>query len=347
MKKTLKILLVILILLQFLFLGLFGYAFVKKEDGEIALELLHYQNKADFSYQVNLKENEIVDSESLNENSSYILDLIDTIQLSPRYQFQSEEKTKLMGKKTLSTQLTVLYQEPGTDEEQELLNRTETLEEVSFEQDTKEFEESMDYSLNLNSYIDTVERIRDEVSSTVRANLDVCYEIQLDGVIQEQNYDDQYQTCLSIPLSKTSKLEVYENGKEDQIVYDEEKVEITKPMLMVLVACNVMIFFLICLIIKAWLDRRTSEYEKLIQHILKNYGELIIDVKESVNTKEKEVVHIENFREMYELSKNLSLPMMHYVDKNRHVFYITKEKTVYLFLLKEEEVLKNGAKHYL
>ena len=66
MKKNLKILLVILILLQFLFLGLFGYAFMKKEDGEIALELLHYQNKADFSYQVNLKENEIVDSESLN-----------------------------------------------------------------------------------------------------------------------------------------------------------------------------------------------------------------------------------------------------------------------------------------
>ena len=38
-EKTLKILLVILILLQFLFLGLFGYAFVKKEDGEIENEL--------------------------------------------------------------------------------------------------------------------------------------------------------------------------------------------------------------------------------------------------------------------------------------------------------------------
>ena len=40
MKKNLKILLVILILLQFLFLGLFGYAFVKKEDGFILIESL-------------------------------------------------------------------------------------------------------------------------------------------------------------------------------------------------------------------------------------------------------------------------------------------------------------------
>ena len=81
-----------------------------------------------------------------------------------------------------------------------------------------------------------------------------------------------------------------------------------------------------------------SSYTKKINKILKNYGQIIVEVENPIKEKSFNVVKVKDFNEMLDLEEELKLPIIFYEDLYNYkaVFTITKESTIYKCIIKNQ-----------
>lgn len=355
-KILISILLVIALVIQFAFLSYLFKAVVPKDKNEDENVVMSYTSSGNLDYRVFLKPNEFINKEYLGSGEAYILNLIDYIELSPVYNFKSTAKTSVTGTNKLVARLKVYYKESSGGNNPEVLQREVVLDErlMSFEE--SQYSLGNSYKLNLDYYKGVLEDFQKEVKISMDGYVEVAYETEFSGKIGGASYKDSFASEIKIPLNK-SVIEIDKISKQDKTakVYEGDLVKTNKTVMGYIVAVNVFVFLIICLLLrKLFAFTNRNEYQRTISKLLKDYDDIIVNTNTIIDTKKYSVIEITEFKEILNLSRELLLPIMNYEVNKGSVtwFYVIKDNMLYRYIVsknklekekikKEEESIKN------
>lgn len=341
-KLIISIALVIALVIQFAFFSYLMKSLTSKDDGSEENILMKYTSNGSFDYKVYLKENEFIKSEYLEEGEAYILNLIDHININSSYNFKATENTKVSGNNKLLVRLKVYYRESSDiSGNPEVLNRENVIKEniIDFEEMTYSTVNSFD--LYLDDYLDVLKNFQNQVKISLEGYLEVVNVTEFNGNVGGATYNDDYSNTLKIPLS-TSVIKLEESSKEKTSnVYTGDLVKTNKTVMSYIVIANVIVFLIICILLKQlFMFTNRSEYERVLNKILKSYDDIIVNVSTIVNVKDYKIIEIKEFKELLNLSRELLLPIMNYeVFKGEETWlYVIKDDMLYRYLISKKDL---------
>ncbi len=351
-KIIIAFLLVVLLVIQFSFLSYLFKGLMPESSSNKENVVMSYTQSGSLDYLVYLKQNEFISDDYLESDEAYILDLIDYIQISSLYNFNSTTKTNVTATEKLVARLKVYYKESSDKSENpEIMKKEDTLSEnvITFDDDNYNSENT--YNLYLDDYIKTLEEFQSEIKISVDGYLEIALVEDLSGSVGGASYNDDYEVVLTIPLSD-SVIQIdnpTSDSKTDEI-YEGDLLKTNKLVMIYVVIANIITFTLICLLLRK-LFKLTNKtvYEKELNKILKNYDDEIVNtttITVSYLSRYK-LIEIESFKEILNLSRGLLLPIMNYeVIKGKETwFYIIKDDILYRYIISLDRLEKNKKKN--
>ena len=342
-----KILVFFLTFLDLALVLFFSFALYIRENGYIVGELIDYSQEIDLNYDVILKENNLI-PESYDEDSrSYILNLVDSLKLNPTFKWQTPKKTSLEGQLQVIVNFEVFSKELSSNTEHKLLSKNEVVLEdsISLDEQSELFKDG-EVSIPITSYIQELENFKKQLSSRVSGVLKIFYKVDYEGTVGIKNYNDTLSVQLTVPLNETFEITKNVVAQNNRNLYDKKYFSISDWFLYLLAFLILILFGVICFLIKQLMNERITPYQKLMQKIYANYEELIVEVKNKVQRDDYVVTYIGKFNEFFALSRELDLPMMHYKDEDHDEFYIIEANNLYMYNIFEKNVNRRGIKKY-
>ena len=341
-KLIISILLVIALVIQFAFFSYLLKSLTTKDDGNEENILMKYTSNGSFDYKVYLKENEFIKSEFLDEGEAYILNLIDHVKINASYKFNATEKTKVSGNNKLLVRLKVYYRESSDiSGNPEVLNRENVIKENIIDFDEKQYNTMNSFDLYLDEYLEVLKNFQNQVKISLEGYLEVVNVTEFNGNVGGATYDDDYSNTLKIPLS-ASVIRIEESSKDKTAnVYTADLVKTNKTVMSYIVIVNVIVFLIICILLKQlFMFTNRSEYERVLNKLLKSYDDIIVNVSTIINVKDYKIIEIKEFKELLNLSRELLLPIMNYeVFKGKETWlYVIKDDILYRYLISEKDL---------
>lgn len=342
-KIIIACLLVIALVVQFSFLSFLFKALTPEEDKKDENVVMSYTSNGNFNYKVYLRENEFINEEYLGEGEAYILDLIDHVNLSYLYRFNSTEKTNVSGTNKLVIKLKAYYKESSsTGGNSELLNKEQIIEEKVINFNDLSYSTLGTYDLYLDEYLRILKEFQSQVKISVDGYVEVTSETSFNGTVGGASYNDNYSNTLKIPLSSSViKIENSKGNEKTNKVYEGDLVKTNKTVMSYIVIANIVVFLIICVLLKQlFVFTNKSEYETALNKILKNYDDIIVNTTTVLDVAKYKLIEIEEFKEILNLSRELLLPIMNYeVMKGKETwFYVVKDDILYRYVVSEEKL---------
>ena len=344
-KIIIAFFLVIALVIQFSFLSYLFKAIMPESDKNKENVIMSYTQSGNFDYRVYLKPNEFINNEYLESDEAYILDLIDHIQISSLYNFNSTTKTKVTGTDKLVARLKVYYKE-STDknENPEVMTKEDTLSEKVITFNDDKYNSVNTYDLYLDDYIQTLEEFQSRVKISVDGYLEIALVEDLSGSVGGASYNGDYETTLTIPLSNS--VVQIENPKTDdktEDIYEGDLLKTNKTVMAYVVIANIITFIIICLLLrKLFMFTNKNEYDRTLNKILKDYDDIIVNTTTILEVNKYKLIEIEEFKEILNLSRELLLPIMNYeVIKGKETwFYVIKDDILYRYVVSLDKLEK-------
>lgn len=319
--------------LKFLFSGITPDD--KKTDENV---IMSYNSNGKFDYKVYLKPNEFINKEYLDEGEAYILDLIDHININSFYNFSSTEKTSVSGNNKITAKLVVNYRDSSeSNGNPELLSKEKVLDEKVITFDNVSYSTSGNYDLYLDEYLKVLRDFQSKVKISVEGYVEILSETKINGKIGGASYNDSYSNKLKVPLSSSVIKISNSKGKEKTSkVYEGDLVKTNKKVMSFIVIGNIITFLILCVLSKMLFTFNTkSEYEKVLNKLLKTYDDIIVNTSNILDVSNYKIIEITEFKEMLNLSRELLLPIMNYeVMKDKETwFYVIKDDILYRYVV--------------
>ncbi|MBE6160331.1 MAG: hypothetical protein E7157_04725 [Lactobacillales bacterium] len=316
-------------------------SFNKPDKNEDVL-LYSYNVNQDLDYKVNLYDNSYIESSYLGKDDTYISDLIKEIQIDYKY--------KYAGSKVVPLNYT--YDVVAT------INGEYSLEEEDSKVWTKEYKLVQNrngkitdktsinitepVSLNFSYYNNVVSNFRKELRLPIKASLIVVFKINVTGEVSGQKINDTKQMTLSFPLNQqafkiTEKYEENFNNSIKPPVEKKEKVN-SRKLICGIILLSTAIFIFILFFREIFNIPRKNKYTIQLNKILKEYGDIIIEVINPVSEFEMDIVEVKNFNEMIDLEEELRVPIMFYetIEYLEGEFTLVHNNILYKFVLRNE-----------
>jgi len=316
-------------------------SFNKPDKNEDVL-LYSYNVNQDLDYKVNLYDNSYIESSYLGKDDTYISDLIKEIQIDYKY--------KYAGSKVVPLNYT--YDVVAT------INGEYSLEEEDSKVWTKEYKLVQNrngkitdktsinitepVSLNFSYYNNVVSNFRKELRLPIKASLIVVFKINVTGEVSGQKINDTKQMTLSFPLNQqafkiTEKYEENFNNSIKPPVEKKEKVN-SRKLICGIILLSTAIFIFILFFREIFNIPRKNKYTIQLNKILKEYGDIVIEVINPVSEFEMDIVEVKNFNEMIDLEEELRVPIMFYetIEYLEGEFTLVHNNILYKFVLRNE-----------
>ena len=158
----------------------------------------------------------------------------------------------------------------------------------------------------------------------------------------KNNIDRNDNIILEIQLGNQafSITEDYEKTKSKDYYEKKQNIKIVNSAYTKLcISISLISILLFILSFKALFNiKPKSSYTKKINKILKNYGQIIVEVENPIKEKGFNIVKVKDFNEMLDLEEELKLRIIFYEDLYNYkaVFTITKESTIYKCIIKNQ-----------
>lgn len=347
-KIIVSILLVIAMVVQFSFLSyLFKAISPNSNENNV---IMSYTSNGKFDYKVYLKQNDFIEKEYIDQGEAYILDLIDHIQITSLYNFKSTSKTSVTGTNKLIAKLKVYYKESSDkNNNPEVMTKEKTIDEKIMNFNDDKYSTIGTYDIYLDEYIKMLNEFQSQVKIAVDGYLEISQINDFNGKVGGATYFNKYTSTLKIPLSDSVvKIENPKSGEKTEKVYEGDLVKTNKTVMGYIVVANIITFVIICLLLKKlFMFTNKSEYERIIDKILKNYDDIIVNTSTILDVKKYKLIEIEEFKEILNLSRELLLPIMNYeVTKGKETwFYVIKDDILYKYVVSENKMeLKSNEK---
>ena len=317
-----------------------------------SIEKKQYNNKKIYSYQINqsadykvqLFDNTFTDEQEMESNKIYIADLTKNINLNLGYTYSGTKKSPLKYTYEITGKLYGENQDSQNgktntvwEKKYQLLEKTEK--EVK---NTSGFAVTENLDIDYQKYQNEVANFKKRFGMTLNTKLKVIMNIKVNGKYEKNNIDRNDNIILEIPLGNQafSITEDYEKTKSKDYYEKKQNIKIVNSAYTKLcISISLISILLFILSFKALFNiKPKSSYTKKINKILKNYGQIIVEVENPIKEKSFNIVKVKDFNEMLDLEEELKLPIIFYEDLYNYkaVFTITKESTIYKCIIKNQ-----------
>ena len=312
-------------------------------------QYVKYDEKSDINYQVSYKDNEFFDNKYLDSDKQYISSLIDDIHAEFNYEISLDD-VDVEYKYTYRIEANVIVRDKDTknlfyDKSEVLLNEQEELTSL------KELYINEKLTIDYDLYNDKIKRLvsiydLDNAESFLNLNMYVnvigsCEEF-------EDKQKQEKVITLSIPLSQdTLAIDFVDNtvNSSNNVMKCNTNNDNSFIFIIVGIFLTIFDFGLIILAIRYEIKTRTAEtiYEKELKKILNNYGSSIQMLGSEFNFSNYQLLKIETFNDILEISDKLRQPILMEENKEKTgAYFIIPSNTelLYVYRLKVSDIEK-------
>lgn len=277
-----------------------------------------YNIRQNIDYKVYLYDNSFIDSEYIEKDELYMADLIENIGISFHYNYSGSKVVPVTYEYDIKGTINASYQKDESNDnniwkkEYTLLNtQTGQISDVN----NININEKLDFDYGY--YDDIVSNFRKELKLPIDATFDIIMTINMFGQddLLGKLVDTQVMK-LRIPLnSVVFKIDdSYEPIINKNIMSQDEiqqSVNIKRIICGILVGIVGIVLF-IGLFDKIFNLKSKNPYECKLNKILKEYGDVIVEIINQTNINDLNVVEVKGIDEMIDLEEELRIPIMFY-----------------------------------
>ena len=323
------------------FCSLFG-SFLGGKTDKTKKEIYSYKNSFNYDYTVKLLENKYIEETELGMNeTAYITDLIDNINMNLNYTYTADTKSTIKYTYNIKGIIQGTYEKDGKS--QSVWNREYVLKEPTEEAvlGTKlEIKENLE--LNLAEQNKLVADFEKDIGISVNAVYNIVLEVNTNTEIDGEKVSNVQKSIISIDLGKKTTTITGENNKEEtKYVSKEIENNITTSSIGTVVS---VICLVISLLIYRYVFTKTTiinktrnEFRLELNRILRLCQDKIVRVNSRLEVDTTNVVDVKDFGEIIKVSEELFKPILYWQSKSESEawFTVMSNGVTYRYILRK------------
>ncbi|MEI3499585.1 MAG: DUF5305 family protein [Bacilli bacterium] len=303
-----------------------------------------YDINQDVNYNIDIYNNNLFETENLGMDQTYVSNIVKSINTNFKYKYKNNKKIPLNYEYSITATINGEYTLPDEDEKSQLWTKKYNLiDTVKKETTNNSFQIDENIKIDYPKYNEVVDKFKNEIKLPITAYLSVYFEVKVSGVVDHKSVGDKQNIKLKIPLNqqafKISKDYNKNVEKEIKKLTDKDlEIEMKKE-----ICGTILIVVAISLFIVLYKDifdiAKKNYYNTTLDKLLKDYGDVIVELNSEINKDGLQVVEVKNFNEMLDLEEELKIPIMFYEIEEDELgeFTINHNNIIYRYILKDEE----------
>lgn len=346
-KRKLKVsgLLTILAFIIFV-IGLFCIIVGVPKKRTIETPYYSYKIARNTKYTVDIKPELVYFYEQLNQPSSkiYPSNYIDKFNINMTYIYEGSEITNFDYDYNIKAQIIGKVKDDNKSEtiwEKEYILKEPVIKQLS---NTKALVVNENITIDYNTYNSIVTAYRETTKLNIEANLNITLSINYKTTLNNEKNDQikkNDNVSISIPLTETTTKLVnnYQPTEENKLV-NIEKIE--PDYFILIIGIGFILTSIIVYIIACNKKVVTSHglYKKNIEKVIKEYGDLIVTVKNKPNVKHLRVMALATIDDLVDVAEQNNVNIIHYEipKKSESFLLVITAGYVYVYIVTDEEI---------
>lgn len=310
--------------------------------------LYSYNINQDLDYKVSLYDNSFIESDYLKKDELYISDLVKSIDINYKYNYSGSKIKPINYTYKITATINGEYQ---LDEEEEgnskVWTKSYTLLEPQIKQvtDSTSIQINEPIKLNYKLYDSIVSKFRQELKLPITASLNVVFSINITGEESGQMINDTKEMVLTIPLNQqafrmTETIEPLSTKNVEALkAVSEKSITVNKRKLLAgIILIGSSIFLFVLFFREIFNIQKKNAYTVKLNKLLKDYGDVIIEIVTPINDENLDIIEVKNFNEIMDLEEELRVPILFYetLEYEEGEFSIVHGNIAYKYVLKNE-----------
>jgi len=301
-----------------------------------ANNILSYTEKGNIDYKVYLKENNFYKNKYLGKNMTYITSIVDYIDMTFNYNFNSSEKADVNYTYSVFANLVitpsdnskVLYDETFiiTDDISKNLSKVD------------KYNITKNVMLDYNFYNDLANSFNSTYGVNCDSRLYVGMKVDTNG--KDLKYESEFNNSNEMQVVFSLAEKKVDINMDSSTIENSENLNVPSKTVIkskgFMVAGIVFIILSVLVIIKIAMTinkirNQKDEYTRYIDKILSNYDRAIVETKYIPDLEYFEVIEVSKFGELIDVRDTLRLPILYTpMEEQKSCFYIRHDRTIYI-----------------
>lgn len=323
------------------FFTLFG-SFLGGKTDKTKKEIYSYKNSFNYDYTVKLISNKYIEETELGMNeTAYITDLIDNINMNLNYNYTADTKSTIKYTYNIKGIIKGTYEKDGKS--QNVWTKEYVLKEptqASVINNKVEIKENL--QLNLAEQNQLVADFEKDIGISVNAVYNVVLEVQTDTEIEGEKVSNTQKSIIAIDLGKkTTTITGENNTEETKYVSKEIENNISTSPIGTFVS---VICLIISLLVYRYVFTKTTiinktrnEFRLELNRILRLCQDKIVRVNSRLEVDTTNVVDVKDFGEIIKVSEELFKPILYWQSKSvsEAWFIVMSNGVTYRYILRK------------
>ena len=309
--------------------------------------LYKYNISKNVNYKVHLFENNLYDENIVSSNSSYVGSLTDKIEIVFDVNFESLKDATFEYKYFIDSIIYADATSSSIGENQNVWKKKEILKDESSGQmiSNKKIKISDTLMYDYNKYNLIAKDYRRQMGFAMNIYSLVNFNINIHGNTGGYLIDEDEVITLKIPLNESVFKIDNSVGKDITFVkrrYNNPKIVLKFWFLIIGLISSIFVIFIFAICFRRLFNlKRKNEYNKMVDRILKEYGDVIVEVKSMNKLSVSKTIVVKNFNEMVDLEEETRIPINFYEDEidSEGIFWLIHNDSIYMYRVSQEELL--------
>ena len=299
-----------------------------------------YNTDPKVNYDVDLFENNMFKETNLPMGEAYVSNVVNDINIDMSYNFSTNYSADLTYTYKVENVLSQSALSGKEKEETSIWSETYTL----VEPVTKQIKGSNIYIgeevvFDYDYYKELIQLHKKVVNSS-SSEAQVKMTIDIEGKINENDFKETKELVLTIPLDQeVFEIETnFESAKTEVYKYPKPTVKMDKLRVLIFASLMCISLFLIVMVCRKIKYGKQNYYTITLNKILKEYGDVIIEVMQPADLNKSTTIEVKNFNEMIDLEERLRIPI-NFCETKRNkegLFWLRYNDQYYRFILKNK-----------
>lgn len=320
MKKY-KIILVIMLIITLLI----GFIIMIKSieiETDTTTQIHNYLEKINTTYEVELIQNQIIEDSKLQMGKTYISKLVEYINFLYNFNYTGTEQIQY----SLTANLIVEYQNANIVSDPVVLKRNYILIPITSAGEDKKINEEI--SIDFRYYREELKKIEEIISIPVNSYIELKFEVK--------DTSSVYTNIHKIPLNQDV-FSITDDNNETNITQVKNKLKINEIEFIIgLILSLGSIALIVMVLTKNKSYTQMNYYAIKKAKILSSYGDIIVEMAETIDTKNLQVKNVKNFDQLVDIELEIRKPIIFYetIPEEEGEFLIIQDNIAYRYVLK-------------
>ena len=309
----------------------------------VKASIYEYNNKYEYSCDVNLSDNKFVEKDNVAEDNVYITDLMNNVDINMKYEYKANQASDINYNYQVRGYLEATYSNTKDGKEQKVWQKSYALvpnKEMKVSSDSFTIDES--FNVNFAEIVQEIKGFQEELGMNVDVKYMVFMGINSDTVVLGKDVANIYSPDIVFDIgNKTTTISTTtENSERPQVVTktveQNQTISNVKKSVATVTAIISSVLILFILIKTTNKNSVRNEYKIEFNKILKGCEEKLVESKTKIDIEGNNVVDVNDFTEVLKVSEELFKPILYWSNENTEEtwFCVLGDNTVYRFILK-------------